>query len=58
MARALAFLEKTQDPRGCWIGRWGVNYIYGTWQVLQGLEAIHFDMNTPMVAAARISKKM
>ena len=39
VVRALAFLEKTQDARGCWIGRWGVNYLYGTWQVLQGLEA-------------------
>src|SRR5207237_3182399 len=32
--KALAFIEKTQDKRGCWIGRWGVNYLYGTWQVL------------------------
>lgn len=51
-ARALAFIEKTQDPRGCWIGRWGVNYLYGTWQVLQGLEAIHFDMRHSMVRKA------
>ena len=50
--RALKFLEKTQDARGCWIGRWGVNYIYGTWQVLQGLEAIRFDMRHPMVRRA------
>ena len=26
----------TQEPHGCWYGRWGVNYIYGTWQVLAG----------------------
>jgi squalene-hopene/tetraprenyl-beta-curcumene cyclase len=52
VVRALAFLEKTQDPRGCWIGRWGVNYIYGTWQVLQGLEAIGYDMSRPMVRRA------
>ena len=50
--RALAFLERTQDPRGCWIGRWGVNYLYGTWQVLQGLEAIGFDRDHPMVRRA------
>lgn len=50
--KALAFLEKSQDPRGCWIGRWGVNYLYGTWQVLQGLEAIQFDRNHPMVTKA------
>src|SRR5205823_6571236 len=50
--RALAFLEKTQDRRGCWIGRWGVNYIYGTWQVLVGLEAIGLDRGHPMVCRA------
>ena len=37
--RALAFMRKTQDARGCWLGRWGVNYLYGTWQVLVGLQA-------------------
>jgi squalene-hopene/tetraprenyl-beta-curcumene cyclase len=50
--RALAFLEKTQDPRGCWIGRWGVNYVYGTWQVLIGLDAIGCDKAHPMVRRA------
>jgi len=47
--RAVAFIEKTQDRRGCWLGRWGVNYIYGTWQVLLGLHAVHFDKKHPMV---------
>jgi squalene-hopene/tetraprenyl-beta-curcumene cyclase len=50
--RAIAFIEGTQDRRGCWIGRWGVNYLYGTWQVLQGLRAIHFDMHHPMIRRA------
>jgi squalene-hopene/tetraprenyl-beta-curcumene cyclase len=50
--RALAFVERTQDRRGCWIGRWGVNYLYGTWQVLVGLEAIGFDMRHAMVRRA------
>ena len=50
--RALAFLEKTQEPNGSWIGRWGVNYIYGTWQVLVGLERIGYDMSQPMVRRA------
>ncbi|MBM3993397.1 MAG: terpene cyclase/mutase family protein [Planctomycetes bacterium] len=50
--RGLEFIAKTQDPRGCWIGRWGVNYIYGTWQVLIGLEAAGFDMTQPMVRRA------
>src|SRR5262249_46502452 len=50
--RAIAFIQRTQDKRGCWIGRWGVNYIYGTWQVLQGLEAIGFNARQPMVRRA------
>src|SRR2546427_11471452 len=45
--RAIAFLRQTQDSRGCWPGRWGVNYIYGTWQVLQGLARIGFDLHDP-----------
>jgi squalene-hopene/tetraprenyl-beta-curcumene cyclase len=50
--RALAFLRRTQDRRGCWIGRWGVNYLYGTWQVLAGLDSIGFDRQDPMVRRA------
>src|SRR5262249_26372614 len=50
--RALAYLEKTQDPRGCWIGRGGVNYIYGPWQGLQAREGIGSDMTLPMVRRA------
>ena len=34
------FLRRTQRHDGPWYGRWGVNYIYGTWSVLRGLEAI------------------
>jgi squalene-hopene/tetraprenyl-beta-curcumene cyclase len=47
IARALEYLWRTQEPEGCWYGRWGVNYIYGTWQVLLGLRAIEFPMNEP-----------
>jgi squalene-hopene/tetraprenyl-beta-curcumene cyclase len=50
--RAVAFLRATQDQRGCWPGRWGVNYIYGTWQVLAGLRSVGFDMVDPMVRRA------
>jgi squalene-hopene/tetraprenyl-beta-curcumene cyclase len=50
--RAVAFIRKTQDRRGCWLGRWGVNYIYGTWQVLLGLQAVGFDAQDPMVRRA------
>ena len=38
--RALAFIRRTQTSEGSWYGRWGVNYIYGTWSVLRGLGAL------------------
>jgi squalene-hopene/tetraprenyl-beta-curcumene cyclase len=50
--RALHFLRRTQDEAGCWIGRWGVNYLDGTWQVLAGLSGISFDPGDPMVRRA------
>jgi squalene-hopene/tetraprenyl-beta-curcumene cyclase len=50
--RALGFLERTQDRAGCWIGRWGVNYLYGTWQVLQGLQRIGYPREAPMMRKA------
>ena len=52
IARALQYLWQTQEAEGCWYGRWGVNYIYGTWQVLQGLKAIDFPMDHPAVIRA------
>ena len=33
------YLRKTQLADGSWFGRWGVNYIYGTWSALAGLNA-------------------
>ena len=33
----VAYLRKTQMAEGSWFGRWGVNYIYGTWSALAGL---------------------
>ena len=50
--RALRFLHATQEASGAWLGRWGVNYIYGTWQVLSGLYRIGYDMRRPMVRRA------
>lgn len=38
--RALSYLQHEQEPEGCWFGRWGVNYIYGTSGVLAALAAI------------------
>ena len=39
VVRAVAYLRRTQEADGAWIGRWGVNYIYGTWQAIVGLVA-------------------
>jgi squalene-hopene/tetraprenyl-beta-curcumene cyclase len=41
--RAVEFLRHSQHHDGPWYGRWGVNYIYGTWSVLRGLAAIGED---------------
>ncbi|MBF2029902.1 MAG: squalene--hopene cyclase [Oscillatoriales cyanobacterium C42_A2020_001] len=41
--RALAYLRNEQEPEGCWFGRWGVNYIYGTSGVLSALSLIAPD---------------
>lgn len=51
-ARALEFIKREQEPEGPWWGRWGVNYIYGTWSVLCGLEAIGEDMTQPYIKKA------
>ena len=37
LARAIAYLRDEQEPAGSWFGRWGTNYIYGTWSVLAAL---------------------
>ena len=42
--RAIDFVKERQEIDGCWFGRWGVNYIYGTFLALNGLRAIGEDM--------------
>lgn len=49
---ALEFIRETQEPEGPWWGRWGVNYIYGTWSVMSGLAAIGEDLNQPYIRRA------
>ena len=51
--RAIALIRRTQDADGSWYGRWGVNYIYGTWQVLRGLQTIGEDMRQSWIVRAR-----
>ncbi len=50
--RAIGFLHQTQEPFGPWRGRWGVNFIYGTWCVMQGLRAIGVNMHSGEVSKA------
>lgn len=52
VARALEFLRREQEESGAWFGRWGVNYIYGTWSVLMGLRQAGEDMESPWVRRA------
>jgi squalene-hopene/tetraprenyl-beta-curcumene cyclase len=51
--RAVDFIRKMQEPDGSFFGRWGVNYIYGTWQVLRGLRALNYNMREPWLLRAR-----
>ncbi|MGF1679403.1 MAG: squalene--hopene cyclase [Candidatus Methylacidiphilales bacterium] len=51
--RAIIYLKNTQEEDGSWWGRWGVNYIYGTWQALRGLHYIGEDMNQDWIVRAR-----
>lgn len=51
--KALEFIRAHQESDGSWYGRWGVNYIYGTWQVLRGLWALKIDMHQDWLLAAR-----
>ncbi|MBA3896922.1 MAG: squalene--hopene cyclase [Sphingomonadaceae bacterium] len=52
MKAALAFLEKEQEADGSWFGRWGVNYIYGTWSALCALNAAGVASDAQMVRKA------
>ena len=51
-ARAVEFLRRTQEPSGAWWGRWGVNYVYGTWSVLAGLRALGEDLGGESIRRA------
>jgi squalene-hopene/tetraprenyl-beta-curcumene cyclase len=50
--RGLRFLRNEQEESGAWFGRWGVNYIYGTWAVLSGLRQVGEDMSQPYIRKA------
>ena len=50
--RALKYLYREQEEDGSWFGRWGVNYLYGTWQVLRGLARFGEDMQSERIQRA------
>jgi squalene-hopene/tetraprenyl-beta-curcumene cyclase len=50
--RAVRFVLKEQEPDGSWFGRWGVNYLYGTFLVLRGLEAMGVWSHEPAILQA------
>ena len=50
--KAIDFIFKEQEPDGSWFGRWGVNYLYGTYLVLRGLDAIGVDRLEPQIQQA------
>src|ERR1700735_3468773 len=52
LARAIEFLRSEQEEDGSWFGRWGTNYIYGTWSVLMALAQAHVSPEEPMVRRA------
>ena len=49
---ALDFLRRTQESDGSWYGRWGMNYVYGTWSVLCAFAAAGVDRNAPEMRRA------
>lgn len=47
------YLRSQQEEDGSWYGRWGVNYLYGTWLALRGLRALKMDMHQPWLQKAK-----
>jgi squalene-hopene/tetraprenyl-beta-curcumene cyclase len=52
LASGVAYLRRTQLADGSWYGRWGLNYIYGTWSVLCALNAAGVDHQDPVFRKA------
>jgi squalene-hopene/tetraprenyl-beta-curcumene cyclase len=52
LAKALEFLRQNQEDDGSWYGRWGMNYVYGTWSVLCALNAAGVSPQAPEVRRA------
>ncbi len=52
LRRAVAYIQSRQEPEGCFFGRWGVNYIYGTWQAVIGPIRCGVPRDEPWIARA------
>lgn len=52
IARGIHYLRQTQKSDGSWFGRWGTNYVYGTWSVLCALNAAGVAHNDPVISRA------
>ena len=52
LRRGVEYLRRTQLPDGSWFGRWGINYIYGTWSALCALNAAGVAHDDPVIAKA------
>jgi squalene-hopene/tetraprenyl-beta-curcumene cyclase len=52
LKRIVSYLRKEQEPNGSWFGRWGTNYIYGTWSVLIALEQLDIPKTDVMYTKA------
>ncbi|MEO0392228.1 MAG: squalene--hopene cyclase [Pseudomonadota bacterium] len=52
MKKGLDYLKREQEKDGSWFGRWGVNYVYGTWSVLCALNVMGEDPKEPYIQRA------
>ncbi len=52
IARGIDFIRREQEADGSWYGRWGANYVYGTWSALVALNGAGEDMSAPYVRRA------
>lgn len=54
LKRTIDYIRSEQEADGSWFGRWGTNYIYGTWSALLGLEQTDLPKNDPMFVKAAV----
>lgn len=52
LTACMRYLRREQEASGAWFGRWGTNYVYGTWSVLAAFELIGVPAIDPAVKRA------